>query len=267
MSEILERLGVTTARALIVTASDAGLTYGVNEGVRQALTAGFVTDTSLLVTGPFAREAVARLGSNLGVQLALSAEHELLEMRPVTYSPSLFGGRGGFPLDANDASEHADPDEVHREFRAQIERARMLGVRPTFLASHDDVVAQHLALFDVFLDVAEEYALPIRHGYDFGTVALDAAQLARSRGHFVADATINWSPQQSLHDVFATLPNGVTEIIVHPALASPDVEAVLGDAAQRVATLEQILAVNGPALAREFDYTPISWRQIGDLRP
>ena len=266
MSETLERLGVSTSRALLVTASDAGLTYGVNEGVRQALTAGFVTDASLLVTGPFAREAGARLGGNHGVQVALSAEHELLEMRPVTYSPSLFGGRGGFPLDANDASEHADPDEVHREFRAQIERARMLGVDPTFLASHDDVVAQHLALCDVCLDVAEEYGLPIRHGYDFGSLALDAGKLARARGHFVADATINWSPQRPLHGVLANLQDGVTEIIVHPALGSPDVESVLGDAAQRVATLEQLLAVNGPALAHEFGYTPITWRQIGARR-
>ncbi len=262
MSETLERLGVSTSRALLVTASDAGLTYGVNEGVRQALTAGFVTDASLLVTGPFAREAVARLGGNLGVQLALSAEHELLEMRPVTYSPSLFGGRGGFPLDANDASEHADPDEVHREFRAQIERARMLGVDPTFLASHDDVVAQHLALFDVFLDVAEEFALPIRHGYNFGSSSLDATAIARRRGHFVADHTVNWTPGLPLLELLAGLPEGISEVIVHPAADSPDVAAVLGDAAARTGALDELLALAPTDIREKLGITPLTWAQI-----
>ncbi|NBV27281.1 MAG: ChbG/HpnK family deacetylase, partial [Actinobacteria bacterium] len=76
MSESLDRLGVSTTRAVLISASDAGLTYGVNEGIRQALASGVVGDASLLVVAPFAREAVARLGTELGIQLALSAEHE-----------------------------------------------------------------------------------------------------------------------------------------------------------------------------------------------
>jgi hypothetical protein len=66
-----------------------------------------------------------------------------------------------FRASADDAAEHADPAEVHREFRGEIERARNPRVTPMFLATHDDVVARHLALFDVFLDVAEEYELPV----------------------------------------------------------------------------------------------------------
>lgn len=262
MTLALDRLGLTGSRAVIVSASDAGLTYGVNEGVRQARSAGIVTDASLLVVGPFAREAVNRLGGSLGIQLALNAEHELLEMRPVTYSPSLLGGRGGFPIDATDAAEHADPDEVYREFVAQIERAKTLGVAPTFLASHDDVVARHLALFDVFLDVAEEFGLPIRHGYNFGSNALDATAIAQRRGHFVADQTINWTPGTPLRQTLADLPNGVTELIVHPAISSDDVVAVLADATARSATLNELLALTGTSWAEELSITTLSWSDI-----
>ena len=262
MSEHLAALGVATSRALIVTAADAGLSVAVNEAVRRVIQRGNVTDASLLVVAPFAREAVRRLGPKLGVQLALSAEHEMLELRPVTYAPSLLGGRGGFPIDANDAAEHADPDEVHREFRAQIERAITLGIEPTFLSSHDDVVARHLALFDVFLDVAEEYRLPIRHGYTLAGGALDAARLARQRGHFVPDATLNWDGATDLESVIATLPIGVSEIIVHVATPSDELRAVVSDATLRETALATLESLRLDDIASRHDITLLGWSQI-----
>jgi predicted glycoside hydrolase/deacetylase ChbG (UPF0249 family) len=217
----------------------------------------------LIVVAPFAREAVHRLGPRLGVQLTLSAEHEMMELRPVTHAPSLLGGRGGFPVDAADAAEHADPDEVHREFRAQIERARLLGVGPVFLASHDDVVARELSLFDVFLGLAEEYRLPIRHGYDFGPNGLDAAELARERGHFVAASTVNWSAGgRSIDEVLAGLPSGVSEVIVSPAVESEETAAILGDAAMRVATLKALELVDLREAAARHGVAWLSWEDL-----
>jgi len=254
----------TERRGVLVSASDAGLCYGVNEAVRQVRDEGLVTSASLLVVAPFARDAVRRLGPKLGVQLALNAEHEMFEMRPVTYAPSLFGGRGGFPVEAADAAEHADPEEVIREFRAQIERAKILGVVPTFLASHDDVVARHLALFDVFLELAEEYQLPIRHGYTFAGTSLDAARLARERGHFVAERTVNWTGLggESLEELFEQLPEGVTEIIVSPAVAGDELSAVLSDAERRVATLAALRAAQPRVVAQRHGIAWLSWDDL-----
>jgi predicted glycoside hydrolase/deacetylase ChbG (UPF0249 family) len=265
VSDILQRLGVRGDRALIVTAADAGLSVAVNEGIRRTRSAGLTSDASLCVVAPFAREAVRRLGTNLGVQLTLSAEHELLELRPVTYAPSLLGGRGGFPLDAADAAEHADPDEVRREFRAQIERAISLGVTPTFLASHDDVVARHLALFDVFLDVAEEYRLPIRHGYTIAGGALHAGRLAEQRGHFVAAATVNWRSTHSLETLLADLPPGVSEMIVHVAVASDELRAVVSDASEREATLSALEAGHLTSTAHALGIELVSWSKIAQF--
>ena len=253
-----------STRGVLVSASDAGLCFGVNEGIRQARAHGWISGASLLVVAPFAREAVKRLGADLGVQLALSAEHDLLELRPVTQSPSLLGGRGGFPVEAADAAEHADPDEVRREFRSQIERAMVLGVRPTFLSTHDDVVARELSLFDVFLDLAEEYGLPIRHGYDFGPIGLDAAQLARERGHFVAAATYNWTPDSTftLEEIIATLPLGVSEIVVSPGESGPEMDALLPDAAARAQTLAQLATTPPHELANRYDVSWLEWSQL-----
>ncbi|NBV26758.1 MAG: ChbG/HpnK family deacetylase [Actinobacteria bacterium] len=141
-------------------------------------------------------------------------------------------------------------------------RAKTLGVTPTFLTSHDDVVARHLALFDVFLDVAEEYALPIRHGYNFGSTSLDATAIARRRGHFVVDHTVNWSPGTPLLQLLEGLPEGISEVIVHPALDSPDVAAVLGDAAARVTALNELLTLTPADIAEKLGITTLTWPQI-----
>lgn len=264
----LAGLGRSERRGVIVTASDAGLCYGVNEGVARAWSAGAIGGAALVVVAPFARDAVARIGAPLGIQLALSCEHDALELHPLTESPSLRGGAGGLPEDAADAAEHADPAEVRREFRAQIEKARALGVDPAFLATHDDVVARQLALFDVFLDLAEEYALPIRHGYDFGPIALDAAALARSRGHFVAAATRNWAPgERTLDDVFADLPDGVSEVIVSPALDGAELRATVRDADERAGTFAALVTEPGERLAARHHVAWVTWRDVAESRP
>lgn len=264
MNDVLARRGRGETRGLIVTASDLGLAWAINEAVQLAAARGNLSGAALNVVAPFARDAVDRVPGDIGVQLVLNAEHERLEMRPVTYAPSLLGGRGGFPLDAADAAEHADPDEVRREFRAQIERAISLGVTPTFLASHDDVVAQHLALFDVFLDVADEYRLPIRHGYDFAGTGLDAAELARQRGHFVADATVNWSSEHALSfpDLITALPTGVSEVIVTLAVPSRSMNAVLADGARRADTFEQFSDLDLRELCAAHGVTLLTWGEI-----
>jgi predicted glycoside hydrolase/deacetylase ChbG (UPF0249 family) len=255
-----------TERAVVVTASDLGLCVGVNEGARRALEAGLVSGASLIVVAPFAKEAVRRCGGALGIQLTLSSEHELLDLRPLTDSPSLLGGGGGFPRDARDAAAHADPAEVDREFRSQIERAVAWGVAPTFLSSHDDVVARELALFDIFLDLAEEYRLPIRHGYDLGPVGVDAAKLARERGHFVAASTVNWSAPDSapLDNVLSSLPSGVSELIVSPSVSTMESHAVLSDAEHRCATLDALEAHPPQEIASRHH---VAWRSWSDLKP
>ena len=133
---------------------------------------------------------------------------------------------------------------------------------PTFLTSHDDVVARHLALFDVFLDVAEEYDLPIRHGYNFGSTSLDATAIARRRGHFVADHTVNWTPGLPLLELLDSLPEGISEVIVHPAIDSPDVAAVLGDAASRTGALSELLTLTPADIAEKLGITALTWSQI-----
>ena len=94
--------------------------------------------------------------------LTLNAEHDLYRWGPITQAPSLLDGDGGFPRTAADLWDHADLDEVRRECRAQLERAIYWGFDVSHLDAHLDAVQLKPEFFDVFLDFADEFRLPLR---------------------------------------------------------------------------------------------------------
>ena len=116
-----------------------------------------------MVPCPWAREAAARYrGEDIGVHLTLNAEHELYRWGPITHAPSLLGGDGGFPRTMEDVWDHADLDEVRRECRAQIERAILWGFDVSHLDAHMAVLQLRPEFFDVYVDMAVEFGLPLR---------------------------------------------------------------------------------------------------------
>ena len=116
-----------------------------------------------MVPCPWAREAAARYrGEDIGVHLTVNAEFELYRWGPITHAPSLLGGDGGFPQTIEDVWDHADLDEVRRECRAQIERAILWGFDVSHLDAHMGTLQLRPEFFDVYLDLAVDFRLPLR---------------------------------------------------------------------------------------------------------
>ena len=116
-----------------------------------------------MVPCPWAREAAARYrGEDVGVHLTVNAEWELYRWGPITHAPSLLGGDGGFPRTVEDVWDHADLDEVRRECRAQIERAILWGFDVSHIDAHMGTLQLRPEFFDVYLDLAVEFQLPLR---------------------------------------------------------------------------------------------------------
>jgi predicted glycoside hydrolase/deacetylase ChbG (UPF0249 family) len=159
-----ERLGrAPDAKLLILNCDDLGLSHAVNVGVYQALRDGLATSATLMVPCPWAREAAARYrGEDVGVHLTLNAEYDLYRWGPITHAPSLLDGDGGFPRTLADVWDHADLDEVRRELRAQVERAIYWGFDVSHLDSHMGALQLRPEFFDIYLDLAVEFRLPIR---------------------------------------------------------------------------------------------------------
>ena len=166
MSEptLAQRLGYPAdARLVIINADDLGSCHSANVGVFECLHTGTVTSATLMVPCPWAREASSRYrGEDVGVHLTLNAEYELYRWGPITIAPSLLGGDGGFPRTIEDVWDHADLDEVRRECRAQIERAILWGFDVSHLDSHMGTLQLRPEFFDIYLDMAIEFGLPLR---------------------------------------------------------------------------------------------------------
>lgn len=234
---IASRLGrKDDARLVIISCDDLGSCHGATEGVYQAIRDGVATCASIMVPAPWARYAADQYsGEDIGVHLTLNAEHPLYRWGPLTHAPSLLSGEGGFPRSVDDLWEHADSTEVLRECRAQIERALAWGIDVSHLAPHLTSITLRPEFFDVYLELAVEFKLPIRLP---STISTDAAgfpfrQLAADEGivfpdHF--DHDWRTGSRERVLSALASLEPGVTEIHVQPSIDTAEVRA-LGEVA------------------------------------
>ncbi len=234
MSALAERLGYPAdAKLVILSCDDLGSCHAANVGVYEAIRHGVATCTSLMVPAPWARHAASlyQPSDDIGVHLTLNAEHEHYRWGPITHAPSLLSGEAGFPRDVDDLWEHADPDEVYRELRAQVERALVWGIDVTHLAPHLTAITLRPEFFDCYLDLAVEFRLPMRvpstiteeqAGFPFRKLAAEAGVLFPD--HFDHDwrAGSRERVTRALH----ALPAGVTELHVQPAIDTPEVHAL-----------------------------------------
>lgn len=234
---LASRLGYADdARLVIISCDDLGSCHGATEGVYAAIRNGVATCASIMVPAPWALYAADQYrGEDIGVHLTLNAEHPLYRWGPLTHAPTLLSGEGGFPRSVDDLWEHADSTEVLRECRAQIERALAWGIDVTHLAPHLTSITLRPEFFDVYLELAFEFKLPIRLP---STISASAAgfpfrQLAADEGivfpdHF--DHDWRTGSRERVLSALATLAPGVTEIHVQPAIDTPEVRA-LGEVA------------------------------------
>lgn len=241
MSELAERLGYgPDDRLVIINADGLGLSHAVNAATFESLRDGLATSASLMVPAPWAREAGSRhRGEDVGVHLTLNAEHDRYRWGPITRAPSLLDGDGGFPRTLEDLWDHADLDEVRRELRAQVERAILWGFDVTHLDSHLGALEQRPEFFDVYLDLAVEFGLPIRLADAAAerTVGFPFRALAAEEGVVFPDHLVHVpvaGSRQAIEAAIAELEPGVTELHARPALDTPEQRAFDDAWAQRV---------------------------------
>jgi chitin disaccharide deacetylase len=271
VTRLIARLGLPEdARAILVTADDFGLCHASTRGVEEVLRSGDVGAAGLLVPAPWSREAAARgAGFDVGVHLALTAGLPRFRWGPVTYAPSLLGGDGGFPAEPADLHDHADPDEVRRECRAQLERAILLGVEPTHLSVHDGALFAEPSLFDVLVELTLEARLPLRlpdptvaAGFGFPVHAL-----AEERGVVHPDAVRRVGPSERADAtaLIDDLGEGVTELVVRPALDTDELRDLAPDAADRAGDLDWLRGGVLRAAALDAGVVVLSWVTLRDL--
>jgi chitin disaccharide deacetylase len=255
METLAQRLGAPPgARLLILNCADLGFCHAATVGVYDALRDGLATSASLLVPAPWARESASRFrGEDVGVRLTLNAEHDLYRWGPITQAPSLLDGDGGFPRTLTDVWDHADLDEVRRECRAQIERAVLWGFDISHLDPHLDALLLRPEFFDIYLELAVEFRLPLRvlDADAERNAGFPVRRLAAEAGVLFADrfATLPaHGTRQAFLDLIAGLEPGVTEVTLHPAVDTTELRAATDDWEARVS--DHVLLVADRGLGR-----------------
>ncbi|HLM62697.1 MAG TPA: ChbG/HpnK family deacetylase [Acidimicrobiales bacterium] len=274
MVTLAERLGHRPDdRLVIVTCEGLGSSHAANVGVYEAIRDGIATSASLMVPCPWAREAAARYrGEDVGVQLTLNAEHELIRWGPITQAPSLLDGDGGFPRTLVDLWDHADLDEVRRELRAQVERAILWGFDASHLASHLGTLQLKPEFFDVYLDLAVEFGLPLRlsGASTERSIGFPFRDLAAEEGVVFTDHLLHapeTGSRRAIERAVYDLRPGVTELYVRPAVDTPELRALTSDWGARVD--DHDLVVHDSSLRTMLDRAGahlIGFRALRDLQ-
>jgi predicted glycoside hydrolase/deacetylase ChbG (UPF0249 family) len=271
---LASRLGhADDAKLLIVNCDDLGSSHAANVGVYEALRDGAATSATLMVPCPWAREAASRYrGEDVGVHLTLNAEFDLYRWGPITHAPSLLDGDGGFPRTLQDIWDHADIDEVRRECRAQVERAIYWGFDVSHLDSHMGTLQLRPEFFDVYLELAVDFRLPIRlsGGSTEQMVGFPFRQLAGDEGvvfpdHFVYVRGVG--SRRAIERALVDLRPGVTELYVHPAIDTAELRCSSPDWAGRVDDHDLVTGHSSlRSLAERAGATLIGYRALRDLQ-
>jgi len=236
-------------RRLIVNADDFGLHESINQGIWQAHNRGIVTSTSLMAGGDAFDDAI-RIKQDcpkLGVGVHLT----LVGGRPVSAAqliPSLVDAQGCFYSSyphflAQYLKGGIRLPEVERELTAQIEKVLLAGVNPTHLDSH-----QHLhvvpGIAGLVLALARRFSIrairiPAEPLLFFGGLSPSVGRLVGRTGltllaealraravkagiavtaHFYGMLAGGRMNAETLLSVMHQLPDGVSEIMVHPGV-------------------------------------------------
>jgi predicted glycoside hydrolase/deacetylase ChbG (UPF0249 family) len=278
---LAEKLGYPKdAKLLIIHADDVAETHAVNAATFQAVESGAVNSASIMVPCPWFPEAADYARSHpetdFGLHLTLTSERVYYRWGPVAARsnvPSLVDSNGYFHHDW-DQHPRIDPRDVETELRAQIERARAMGVRPTHFDSHQyRLIENGKEIFQVFVRLGHEYNVPIFVARDWFS---EHPYLEASLGprDLILDHTVTISPDvpaekwaDFYRDAVKNLQPGVTEFVIHVGLADEELRAATREratwgAAWRQRDFDFFMSKEFRSLLEQQHVKLITWREL-----
>jgi predicted glycoside hydrolase/deacetylase ChbG (UPF0249 family) len=277
-----ERLGYAAdAKLLIVHADDLGMAHSVNAATIKAFESGLVTSGSIMVPCPWLPEIAAYARSHpeadLGLHLTLTSEWSSYRWGPVLSKDqvsSLLDQNNYFYLTEREAASHANAKEVEAEIRAQIDRARAFGIKPTHLDSHMGTLYQNKTLFETLLRVARDNKLPVMISKEW-IASTNYLSSILNPNDIVIDRIITIGPAVKAEgwskfyaDSMKSIQPGVTEMVVHIAYDDEEMRAATVDhpdwgAAWRQRDLQFFTSDTFRRLLEENHIKLVTWREIG----
>ncbi len=167
-STYAEKLGWPKGtRALILHVDDVGMSYDTELGTIEAIEKGVANSLSVMMPTPWVPHAVEWIKSarpDAGLHLTLTSEWKSYRWGPVAGKPAVPGlvdPEGALWPNVASVVKNATADEVEREIRAQLDRARTMGFEPTHMDSHMGTLFANDAFLARYIKVGIEQKIPI----------------------------------------------------------------------------------------------------------
>jgi len=292
----LARLGYDPDdRLVIIHQDDIGMCHASVEAFRELWSAGAISSGSLMVPCSWFPAAAAAANeipdADLGVHATLTCEWDQYRWGPLsTRDPAsgLLDAEGYLPRGNAEVHEHLRPIAAINEVAAQVAHATRAGVRLTHLDTHmGTVLHPHLAAG--YLETALAHGLvPMllrrdeaqwrSSGASAEMAALAARHVAEleERGVPLIDQIAGLPLDQAsapderllvLRHQLASLNLGITHLVVHASVDTPELRAIAPDWRCRVADHAVLLDPRTPALLREQGIHLIGYRELQQLLP
>ena len=291
----VQKLGYPAdARLLVVRADDVGVCHSINMATFAALENKSVNLATVEVPAPWFHEVAIHASQHpeidWGLHLDLTSEWTGLRWGPVA-SPDkvpslvdaqgyLWGGMG--PASNRLVRRFAQPADVERELRAQIERALRMGVRPTEMDPHQGMLFERPEFLAVARRLAVEYGIPLM---TVGRSMLTGARLQPFRG-ILQDEDLFFDHFFTLHrpsrevgqwkryydEAIRNLQPGITLMVVHLAYNNPEFRAVCEGESDwgpewRQADFDWVMSAETGQLLEREKIVLVPWRRVARLWP
>jgi hypothetical protein len=264
---VLRRLGLSgNDRALVIQAAEVGMCHATLPAFSEVMAFGLVTSGSLMVPSPWFPQAAAlcrdHTGWDVGVHATVTSEWLSCRWRPLSTldrASGLLDADGYLHRQVADVRERAEPDPLYAEIKAQITRALAAGIDVTHLDQHMFAFVNP-RLFPPYAEAAVRYHLPpilLRTGdYVRMGVSLETAQVLE--GWVDEMEELGWPVFDSLQQLPLRDPEGQVAItrkmidglgpglhliVLHPAIDTPELRAIVPNWQARVANREAMLSV------------------------
>ena len=281
---IQERLGYPKdTKLLIVHADDLGLSHSENVASIYAMEKGVVSSASIMVPCPWFSEIAAYAKANpntdLGLHMTLNSEWKSYKWRPVAPHDevsSLLDEYGYLNETVEAFLKNAKLEEVEKELRSQIERAKQFGVDPTHLDAHMGAAFSTAKFLEVLIKLGHEYKIPVLISKDFSRalnidytafvtdkdVIVDRVIIASGRDYHAGMESFYTQQLKSLQP-------GLTVLLLHAAYDNDEMKAITVDhvdygAAWRQQDFNFFTSDKCKKLIADEKIKVVTWKEIRD---